>query len=532
MATDTPEIRDSRAEAEPIAVLTARVRELEAELVATRTRLVTENQWLALKIQHLNQQLWGRKSERLPRDAAQTLLGLDAAVAPLPPARSHRTTAKTGLPKGPKPLLPALRREVIALPDPDAETRLCPITHQPMIAGWVDTLEVLARTRPEYDVKHYTRTVFVSPTGKVPPVYTAWPTDVLPRSRMHASVIAHLATAHYADHQPYHRLEGQLRRQGLTLRRNSQAALMGHLDTFVAPVIRCIKRAVLASGYVQLDATPIAVLDRTRRGRAREGTLWNFRSLPPPGEPPMVWCTYSETKSPTHPQQVLTEHGYAGIVQTDAAKGLDATLGRPGQMTHTGCWAHARRKFVDAYRVGDAHALPYLDAIARLFQIDARARRFGLTARQQQALRARYSVPIVHALVARAERELATLAPKSDLYKALYYLLAQRAPLARCVTTLGVRLDNNLVENSIRPLKLGEANWLFVGAPTAGPRLANLYTLIENCRMAGVDPEAYLADLITRLLDHPANRLHELLPHAWKATQTAPPETVSLSHAA
>lgn len=386
MAAETPEIRDSRAEAAHLTVLTARVRELEAELAATRTRLMTENQWLALKIQHLNQQLWGRKSERLPRDATQTLLGIDAAVTPppLPSARSPRATAQSGLPKGPKPLHPSLRREVIAIPDPAAETRTCPITHQPMIAGWVDTLDVLARKPAEYYVKHYTRTVFVSPTGEVPPVYTAWPADVMPRSRMHASVIATIATAHYADHQPYYRIEAQLKRQGLTLRRNSQAALMGHLDTFVAPIIQCIQRAVLTSGDVQLDATPVAVLDRTRRGRAREGTLWNFRSLPPPGGPPgrypMVWCTYSDTKSPTHPQQVLTAHSYVGIVQTDAAPGLDETLGRPGQITHTGCWAHARRKFVDAYRVGDTHALVYLDAIARLFPIDTRAKHFGLSA--------------------------------------------------------------------------------------------------------------------------------------------------------
>jgi transposase len=531
MAADPPGIPESAL----VVHLTARVHALESELETTRAQYLLEHRLLTLKLAHLRQQLWGRKSERVPHDATQqTLLALEDLLAPPPPpmpAAPSARAATTRLPKGPKPLNPQLRREDIPVPDPDARDRTCPLTQQPMLVGWQDTLEVLARKPAEYYVKRYTRPVFVSPTGDVAPVYTPWPTAVLSRARMHASVVAHIATAHYADHQPYYRIATQLKRQGIHLPRNSQAALMAQLDQLIAPLLTCLQRAVLTSGYVQLDATPVALLDRTRPGRAREGTLWSYRALPPPDGrgPPLVWFTYSVSKSPDHPRQVLTEPAYTGLLQTDGAPGLDATLGRPGALTHLGCWAHARRYFVDAYRVGDQAARPYLDALRRLFQIDARARHFGLTPPQHHTLRARYSVPIVDALLLRAAHTLPTLPPKSDLGKALHYLLAQHAPLKRCVTTLGARLDNNLVENSIRPIKLGEANWLFIGAPTAGPRLAHLYTLVENCRLAGVDPDAYLVDLITRLLDHPANRLHELLPQAWKA---APVHTARLSHAA
>jgi transposase len=527
MATDTPEIL-------AVAHLTARVAELET----AHTQLRLENRLLTLKLAHLRQQLWGRKSEHLPRDPAQQIFfTLDDDVTPPLPTRETATprTPKTGLPKGPKPLNAQLRRDVIAVPDPAAAERVCPLTGQPMLAGWEDVLEVLARKPAEYYVKRYTRTVFVSPTGAVAPVYTPWPVAVLPRSRMHASVVAHIATAHYADHQPYYRIATQLTRQGIHLPRHSQAALMAQLDRFVEPLVTCLQNAVLTSGYVQLDATPVALLDRARPGRAREGTLWSYRSVPtgPPDgrSPPYVWFTYSHSKSPDHPRQVLTAAGYTGVLQTDGAPGLDetlhiprpTTLAIPTAITHAGCWAHARRYFVDAYRVGDASARPYLTAISRLFQIDARATRFGLTIAQQQHLRTRYRVPLLEALWARAAQALPTLPPKSDLAKALHYLLAHRAPLTRCVTTPGVRLDNNLVENSIRPIKLGESNWLFIGAPTAGPRLAHLYTLVENCRLAGIDPEAYLIDVMTRLLDTKANRVHELLPHAWKAAQATPP---------
>jgi hypothetical protein len=357
---------------------------------------------------------------------------------------------------------------------------------------------------------------------------------------MHASVVAHIATAHYADHQPYYRIATQLKRQGIHLPRHSQAALMAQLERFVEPLVTCLRHAVLTSGYVQLDATPVALLDRARPGRARESTLWSYRSVPtgPPAgrSPPLVWFTYSHSKSPDHPRQVLTAAGYTGVLQTDGAPGLDETLhptlAIPTAITHVGCWAHARRYFVDAYRVGDARARLYLTAISRLFQIDARALRFGLTVAQHQHLRTRYSVPLLDALWARAAHDLPALPPKSDLAKALHYLLAHRAPRARCITTPGARLDNNLVENSIRPIKLGERNWLFIGAPTAGPQLAHLYTLVENCRLAGVDPETYLIDILTRLLDTKANRVHELFPHAWKAAQAMSAAVPSHEHAA
>lgn len=507
-------------DAEHFERMSARIVELEA----TQTQLTQENRLLTLKVAQLTQQLWGRKSEQLPQDPTQqSFFAVDRTDVSLPAfAASVAPPLSSPRPKGPQPLNPLLRRDMIPLPDPAPHERICPRTGRPMVAGWQETLEVLARKPAEYYVKQYTRTVFISPAGDVAPVYTPWPSAVLPRAHMHASVIAHIATAHYADHQPYYRIATQLKRQGIHLPRNSQAALMAQLNALVTPLLTCLKRLVLHSGYVQLDATPVALLDRTRPGRAREGTLWSYRSVPtgPPGQhnPPLVWFAYSASKSPEHPRRVLTDVRYAGILQTDGAPQLDATLNArtPGTITHLGCWAHARRYFVDAYRLGDQGARPYLDAIGRLFQIDSRARRFGLDGMQHHALRTRYSVAVLDALWTRAAHDLAGLPPKHARAKALNYLLTHRAPLERCVTTPSARLDNNLVENSIRPIKLGEANWLFIGAPTAGPRLAHLFTLVENCRLVGVNPEAYLIDVIIRLLDHPSHRLHELLPHAWK----------------
>ena len=299
---------------------------------------------------------------------------------------------------------------------------------------------------------------------------------------------------------------------------------MRQLDALVAPLVAYLKAQVLGSGYVHLDATPVDVCDPQRPGRAREATLWAYRARSTdPAVEGLVWFEYQASKSPAHPRAVLAD--YRGVLQTDGAAGLDA-LGASSAVTHVGCWAHARRRFVQALRLGESRAGPYLMQLDRLFRLDARARRIVAAepahAPRVAAWRARFSAPLAEALFMRAAADGLTLPPKTALGQAVGYLLAQRAPLTRCVTTAGARLDNNAVENAIRPVKLGAKNWLFVGHPEAGPRLANLFTLVENARQAGVDIEAYLTALLTHLPAHSVRRLDEWLPRAWKAREQVP----------
>jgi hypothetical protein len=271
---------------------------------------------------------------------------------------------------------------------------------------------------------------------------------------------------------------------------------------------------------VHLDATPIEVCDPARPGKAQSATLWAYRARSrDPAVEGLVWYDYRATKSPVHPAAVLREAAYRGVVQTDGAAGLD-TLGAPDRITHLGCWAHARRYVEEAVRLGEPRAASYLTRIDRLFRWDAKARR---VAKAQSAFasrvatwRERFSIPVMQALFGQAIEDGLHLPPKSALGIALGYLLGQRASLARCVTTPGAYLDNNGAENAIRPLKLGAKNWLFIGHPGAGPRLANLFTLVENCRQAGVDIEAYLIDLVAHLPAHSVRRLSDWLPRAWR----------------
>jgi transposase len=514
-------------------VLRARLQALEAAQQEWRA----EQYRLRLRIQDLEQQLRARTAARAGTPAPPGVLSLfadpsaegsPAEGAPSVPTAAPPTTAgrspPSRVPRGPQPLDPALRREVIVLPDPPPNERRCPVTGAPMRVGFTERLEVLARTPAVYYVKRYERTVFVSP-AKSAPVTTPWPADILPRSRMHASVIAHIAAAHFSEHVPYYRLEQQLARTGVSLPRSTQVSLMVQLDALVAPLITHVKTLVLGSGYVHLDATPVDVCDPARPGEARSATLWAYRARSrDPAIEGLVWFDYQATKSPVHPREILQAAQYRGVVQTDGASGLD-TLGPPEVVTHLGCWAHARRYVAEAVRLGEPRAAAYLTQVDRLFRLDARARRIvaaqptdarPAVAARVAPWRERFSVPLARALFARAAHDVLGLPPKSALGVALGYLLGQRAPLTRCVTTPEAYLDNNGAENAIRPLKLGAKNWLFIGHPSAGPRLANLFTLVENARQAGVDIEAYLLALLTRLPNHSVRRLGDWLPQAWQ----------------
>jgi transposase len=217
---------------------------------------------------------------------------------------------------------------------------------------------------------------------------------------------------------------------------------------------------------------------------------------------------------------------YRGLLQTDGAPALN-TIGQEDQrIIHLGCFSHARRYFVKAVDAGEPDARPYLRSIDQLFRLERQARHFKLTNQNRAKLRQLYSQPLADQLFADALGAITKVPPKTRLGQALGYLLGQKSSLLRCLSEPRARIENNLVEQAIRPLKIGAKNWLQIGHRNAGPRLANLFTLVENCRLAAVDPEAYLTDMIARLPDHPFKRIAELLPHSWSLLLSAPAPVV------
>jgi transposase len=483
-----------------------------ARLQREKDALEVEVKILELKVQKLQRELWDRKSERLAGgDEGQRIFFEEGAAERAPgKAPAAKGGGRERIPPGPKPLDPALPREVIQVPAPELKKLICPATGVPMRPGFVERLEVLARRAPEYYVKAYERVVFVSP-AKTAPVYSPWPAEVLPRARVHVSIVAHVAAAHYCEHLPFHRIEQQLARVGVDLPRVCQVSLMAQLDRLVEPLLEAEKKEVFGRGYIQVDATPIDLCDPARPGAVREATLWAYRT-----RTGAVWFEYQTSKSPSHPDATLKKMNFRGYVQTDAAKGL-GSIGPPGAVTSLGCHAHARRYFFDAHKAGDPRAQWYLEQFGKLFRVERLAQRYG----RRAVLRRRFSVAIFGGMLDQAEAHAQVAPAKTDLGDAVRYLLDQQERLERCLTTPEAEISNNGVERAIRPLKLGAKNWMFIGDPKAGPRLANLFTLVENCRLLGIDPERYLIDVLGRLADHPASKIAELLPHHWLGSRSS-----------
>lgn len=509
----------SRTAALRVRALQAEVRRLHGETVGERrlrrraearaAKLAAENRHLRQRVRALTRQVWGKKSERTPPSPAAATAATPPRSA-LPKKESDRPQYRQ--PHGPRPFDPSLPREIIQLPNPPPEKLVCPVSGERLRPGFVDTIEVLACRPAVYFVKRFERTVWVS-DAKCAPVYTPWPENVMARSRVEVSVMAEIAAEHYSEHAPFNRIEKKLARSGVRLPRSTQVSLMKKLDRHVEPVAGVIKDGVMKSGYIHLDPTPVPLCDPDQPGGTVESTVWAYQAA---GEP-LCWYQFERArgKSPTHPDRELKAAGFAGLLQVDAANGL-RSIGPDEQVIALGCFSHARRPAYQAVADGDKKAEPYLAGFNRLFRLERLAKYFKLTAKHKLRLRLEHSLPLFDLLVAMAEADRRAVPPKTHLGKGLKYLLEQQEYLRRCLTIPDAKLTNNAAERALRPLKTGVKNWMFVGHPKAGPRLANLFTLIENCRQAGVDVAAYLTDLITRLPTHPAGRIAELLPAAWK----------------
>jgi hypothetical protein len=283
---------------------------------------------------------------------------------------------------------------------------------------------------------------------------------------------------------------------------------------WLEPVYRCMHRRLLEGGYLQADETPIRCNDPDeKRGGTTQGYLWVVSR--PGGDVVFDW-----RMSRRHGELTSLIEGFAGVLQSDGYEAYAAHARMNPQVVWVGCWAHVRRKFVDAQAENPKATRVALKLIARLYRMErewdeTRPRDHAERSRLRQRHFAR-TLRWLHAL-SRTQRERCR--PRSLLGEACGYLLSQWAPLSRHLDHGQTRLDNNLVENAIRPSAIGKKNWLFIGHPDAGQRTAILYSLIVSCQRHGIEPLAYLRDVLARL---PAmtnqDDIEALTPGRWQPT--------------
>jgi hypothetical protein len=327
--------------------------------------------------------------------------------------------------------------------------------------------------------------------------------------------LAQIVVGKYCDHLPLYRQETiYWSRHRVWLPRQTMAEWMGHAAEWLAPIFREIKKGVFESGYVQVDETPIRYL-APGNGSTKQGYLWTC------GVPRGGVVFHWETSRAATCLENIIPADFGGTLQCDGYEAYDCFAKKRERIVLAGCMAHMRRKFYEAREQSPRIAGFILRHIQHLYELEARLRKTRAGPKLRQAQRASLSRPVL----ARLHRVLVRLKtahrflPRSLMGKAIHYALNQWASLLVFLEDGRLEIDNNLVENAIRPTAVGKKNWLFIGEAEAGARSAILYTIVENCRRRGIDPFAYLRDVFTRLPTTTNWQIKNLTPEAWAKEQ-------------
>ncbi|ACL59214.1 IS66-like element ISMno13 family transposase [Methylobacterium nodulans] len=476
-----------------------------------------ENERLRQIIKAMQRHRFGRRAESLPED--QLLLGLEeaeqveaeglAAEETAPAVRAERTARRRNN-RGALPAhLPRVERVV------DIESPVCPCCSGSLHRIGEDVSErldivpaqvrVIVIRRPRYACRAC-EAIVLQASAPARLIEGGLPTDDL---------VAHVLVAKYADHLPLYRQAQIFARQGIALDRSTLADWVGRAAFLLRPVHARLLGRLKASGKLFADETSAPVLD-PGRGRTKTGQLWAYaRDDRPWGgtDPPGVAYVYAPDRTAKQPIAHLA--GFRGVLQVDGYDGYKA-LARQGEVRLAYCWSHVRRAFYD---LDGPIAAEVLTRIAGLYRIEAEIR--GRPAEERRTARQARSRPILEALEPWLREKLALISQKSKLAEAIRYALSRWAGLSLFLDDGRVELDTNVVERAIRPLALTRKNALFAGSDGGAAHWAVIASLIETCKLTGVGPQAYLADVITRIIEgHPNSRIDELLPWAYPVTPT------------
>lgn len=347
---------------------------------------------------------------------------------------------------------------------------------------------------------------------------------VLPGCYAGIKLLVHVLVSKYCDHLPLYRQQSIFEtRHDVKIDRTLMGHWLKQLAVSLTILYEALRIELMDSGYLQIDETFIKLLDPERKGKAQQAYFWVIRH-PTLG----MLFQFDHRRDGDVPLDMIP--GYKGKLQSDGYAVYESLLkARPEDAQRAltiilfNCWAHARRKVKKAVKVNGADAPWYLAKIQELYAIEEEAREGGFNAKQREELRIDRSQPILTEIKAELDKDKTNsrILPSSPLGEALTYI-RNRWEFLESYAQEGngeVEIDNNFVENSIRPTAIGKKNWLFIGHPKAGQTSAIIYTIIENCRMHGIDPFAYLVDVLPRIQDYPVNRISELLPRQWEKAQ-------------
>lgn len=516
------------------AALRAFAQACQAELKAAEAAVqinALEIEKLKFQLAKLRRMQFGRSSERVTRQIEQLELRLEELEA-----AAAEDTAKTEATESPKPVrerrkpkreplpdhLP--RQEVVHQPVDDGACT-CPACGGGMSKLGEDVTEVLDYVPGHFQVIRHVRPKYAC---RACDAITQAPAPAMPtpRGRATPGMLSHLLVAKYCDHLPLYRQSEIYAREGLNLDRSTLGDWVGQATWLLDPVVAAIRQHVFAAEKIHGDDTPVPVL-APGLGRTKTGHLWVYVRDDRPFQGaafPAAAYFYSPDRKGEHPAAHLAS--FSGFLQADGYGGFEALYNpartKPGPITEVACWAHCRRKFFDVWQDGkSAVAKEALDRIAEVYVIEAKARFAPPAERVAHRIE---TGRLLEAFFTRAEAILGKLSAKLKLAEAFRYTIKRRVALCRFVTDGRLEADNNIAENAIRGIAVGRRNYLFAGSDVGGDRAASAYTLVQTAKLNGVNPEAYLKDVLTLIADgHPINRINELLPWSLRSAEVAEP---------
>ena len=514
-----------------------------AEAAAVHAKLSDSDAIIAhlkLQIAKLKREQYGQSSERSSRLIDQLELQLeeveasaseDDLLAEMAAAKTTQVAAFTRKKPSRKPFPEHLPRTRIVHPTPTSCACCGGTRFSKLGEDITETLEVVPRSWKV--IQHVREKVSCRDCETISQAPA--PFHVVPRGWAGPSLLAMILFEKYGQHQPLNRQAERYAREGIDLSLSTLADQVGHCAVALAPLVQRLKAYVMNAERLHGDDTTVPVL---AKGKTDVGRSWVYvRDDRPFGGtgPPAALFYYSRDRAGSHAREHL--EGWSGVLQADAYSGynkLYASDRQPAPILEAACWSHGRRKFfvladieaaarAKAKREKPAMVSPLaLEAVRRidaLFEIERAIN--GKSPEKRLAVRQEHSAPLVADLHAWMREHRAGLSRKNEIAKAMDYMLKRWAAFARFLTDGRICLTNNAAERALRGIALGRKSWLFAGSDRGGQRAAVMYSLIVTAKMNDVDPQAWLADVLARIADHPASKLDELLPWNWKATAAA-----------
>ncbi|THK35658.1 IS66 family transposase [Ensifer sp. MPMI2T] len=489
----------------------------QARKLQSRDTLIDK---LKAQLALLKRARFGSSSEKIDRAIEQLELALEDIEAAEAEAMTPASPSTGGAAKA-KPSRQPLPEHLPRYDVTHQATCSCPVCGSSDFIREGETIsEVLDYVPASFRVVRHIQPRFTC-KGCDTQVRAEMPSLPIERGKPGPGLVAHVLIAKYCDHLPLYRQSEIYEREGVDLSRSTMADWIGKASTLLEPLLVKLQEHVFAGHRLHGDDTPVPVLE-PGKGKTRTGRLWAYvRDGRPYGDktPPAVCYFFSPDRKGRHPKQHLAT--FCGVLHADGYAGFRDLYelrnpGSPPTILEASCWAHARRKFFDLTASNKAPiAEEALRRIGELSDIEKAIR--GEPPDLRKTARQENSKPRIEALRLWLDDNLKRLPHKSGTAEAIRYALFRWASLCRFLEDGTIEIDNNAAERAIRPIALGRKNWLFAGSDKGGERAAAILSLIETAKLNGLNPEAYLRNVLTRIADHPINRIDELLP--WSILQ-------------